>query len=85
MFRGTLIGALSRIPCYRETRTVHAVALPHGRYQRITDPLFDSTEKTGSAPPGGLNDMVSLTNAPIIALSLTIANFSSAGYGSSRK
>ena len=27
----------------------------------ITDPLFNSTEKTGSAPPGGLNDTVRLT------------------------
>ena len=30
----------------------------------ITDQPFDFTEKTGSAPPGGLNDMVSSDPTP---------------------
>jgi len=54
----------SCIPCTHGTWNVR-------RSSRMTDRLFNPTEKTGSAPPGGLNDLVSLTLHPI-APTLTI-------------
>jgi len=59
LYRDTILPLLAHMRRAPFIQSLSLETLP------TTDRLFNSTEKTGSAPPGGLNNTVSLTHRPL--------------------